>query len=279
MIKYYSINGKLVPAEQATLHASDLAILRGYGMFDFFLVKKGQPLFLDDYLDRFEKSSRILHLHVPFSRQELTRQIMEVVRANGLTEGGMRLVLTGGYASDGYSPSTPNLIIMEHPAPVYPVERYEKGVKLMLHEYHRTFPSAKTINYIVGIYLLPQMREAGAEDILFHSGGNIYETTRANFFIVLPDDTIVTAGDGILEGITRMKTLEVAKRHYHVEERDLALEELKTAREAFITASTKGVMPVVQVDDQVIGNGKPGEVTRHIGRHHSHENFRGSQTA
>jgi branched-subunit amino acid aminotransferase/4-amino-4-deoxychorismate lyase len=131
-------------------------------------------------------------------------------------------------------------------------------------EYHRTIPTAKTINYIMGVYMLPDMLAAGAEDVLFHFGGLVYETTRANFFIVKEDDTIVTAGTGILAGVTRKKTLEVARRHYRVEERELSVEEMKSAREAFITSSTKNIMPVVQVDEDRIGNGKPGRVTQHL---------------
>ena len=264
MVKYYSVNGKLVPKEEAALNVSDLTILRGYGLFDFFLVKKGQPLFFDDYLDRFERSAKLLHLEVPFSREELRQQIMQVIRANGQQEAGLKLVLTGGYSSDGYAPSKPNLIIVQSPLPVYPATKFEDGVKLMLHEYHRTLPTAKSINYIMGISLLPQMRAAGAEDVLFYFNGKICETTRANFFIVKNDDTIVTPGDDILAGVTRKKTLEIVRRHYRVEERELALEELKTAREAFITSSTKGIMPVVQADEVTIGNGKPGKVTQHL---------------
>jgi branched-subunit amino acid aminotransferase/4-amino-4-deoxychorismate lyase len=105
------------------------------------------------------------------------------------------------------------------------------------------------------------MKQAGAEDVLFHYGGQIFETTRANFFIVDRGGTVITAGSGILGGITRSKVLEAARRHFPVEERGVGLSELKTAREAFITSSTKRVMPVVQVDDLTIGSGKPGETT------------------
>ncbi len=264
MIKYYSVNGELIPKEEATLNVSDLAILRGYGMFDFFLVKKGQPLFFDDYLDRFERSAKLLHLEIPFSREALREQIMQVIRANGMQEAGLKLVLTGGYSGDGYAPAKPNLVIVQSPLPNYPSTKYTDGVKLMLHEYHRSLPTAKSINYIVGINMLPQMRAAGAEDVLFYFDEKIYETTRANFFIVKNDDTIVTPGEGILAGITRKKTLEIIPDSYRVEVRDLALEELKTAREAFITSSTKNIMPVVQVDDITIGSGKPGKVTQHL---------------
>lgn len=264
MIKYYSINGQLVPKEQAVLGVGDLSIQRGYGLFDYFLVKKGHPLFLDDYLDRAFNSAQWLHLEMPVSKQALKEQIMALIRANGEQEAGIKLILTGGYAEDGYSPSKPNLVILEMPPPVYPASKFESGVKLMLYDHHRTFPSAKSINYIVGIYLLPQQKAVGAEDVLFYHKGLIYETTRANFFIVTADGTIVTANDGILPGVTRRVVLEVANRRFNVEMRHPSLEELKTAKEAFITSSTRLVMPVVQVDETVIGNGSPGAITREL---------------
>ncbi|TAK37723.1 MAG: amino acid aminotransferase [Saprospiraceae bacterium] len=265
MIKYYSVNGALVPKETAALGVSDLAILRGYGLFDYFLVISGQPLFFEDYLDRFWSSAEQLQLEVPVSRKELARRIFEVIRANGELNAAIRLVLTGGYAADGYTPpGRANLLILEHALPTYPASKYDDGSTLMLYEYQRPLPTTKTINYVVGINLLPQMIAAGAEDLLFHFGGFITETTRANFFIVKENGTIVTAGEGILEGVTRKHALHIARQHYKVEERALALDELQTAKEAFITSTTKRVMPVVRVGGTIIGNGKPGEVSRRL---------------
>ena len=156
------------------------------------------------------------------------------------------------------------MIILVSPAPNYPKSHYEKGIKLMLHEYHRTFPSIKSINYIVGVNLLPQMKASQAEDILFHYDGQVHETVRANFFIVKNDNTIVTPKEDILEGITRKQTLAVAEPFYKIEIRPLALEEIKSAKEAFITSSTKPLNPVVKIDDMTIGNGKPGKVSLHL---------------
>jgi branched-subunit amino acid aminotransferase/4-amino-4-deoxychorismate lyase len=264
MTRYYSINGKLVPVEAAVLGVTDLAIQRGYGLFDFFLVKKGQPLFFEDYLDRLERSAALMRLELPFSREEIKQQIMQLIRANGEHGAGMKLILTGGYSPDGYAPAQPNLLILQSPLPVYPASKYERGVKLMLYEYHRSLPSAKSINYLIGVHLLPEMQAAGAEDILFHANGNIYETTRANFFMVKKNNTLVTPGSEVLMGITRLKTVEIAKQNYPLEERELKLAELETAQEAFLTSSTKGIMPVVQVGDTLIGDGRPGKVTKHL---------------
>ena len=264
MIKYYSVNGQLVPKENAVIGVTDLALLRGYGLFDFFLVKQGHPLFFDDYLDRMENSSKGFQLPIPFSRTEIKQQVYDLIEANDLQDAGLKLVLTGGYSADGYSPASPNMIILASPAPQYPDSNYDEGIKLMLHEYHRTFPHVKSINYIVGVKLFPQTKAVGAEDILFHYNGFVHETVRANFFIVKNDNTIVTAEEDILKGITRKQTLDLAKPFYKIEKRPLQLKELETAKEAFITSSTKQIMPVVKIDDMVVGNGKPGEVSKHL---------------
>lgn len=264
MIQYYNLNGERVPVNEAKLLVNDLAIIRGYGIFDYFLARRGQPLFIDDYLTRFYHSAEKMHMKVPLERMELHHAIQELIDANGEQEAGIRLVLTGGYADDGYTPKNPNLIILQHPMPRQPQERFDNGVKLITHRYERDVPEVKTINYLEGIRLLPELKKAGALEPLYHDGAYLTESVRSNFFLVLDDERIVTPDDKILFGITRKKVLEKARQHFEVEERGVRVEEFKGAREAFLTGSTKLLMPVVQVDDIVFGNGRPGPVTRKL---------------
>lgn len=264
MIQYYNVNGQMVKAGEAALKVNDLAILRGYGIFDYFLVREGVPMFLDDYVARFFNSAQLMYLEIPFSASELKDLIHELIEVNNVPEAGIRLVLTGGYADDGYTPVHPNLLILEHPMPNIPPA--ENGVKILLHGYQRELPEAKTINYLTGIRMLNEMKEKGAVEILYHEYGTIREAVRSNFFIVTADDTVVTADEKILWGITRKNVLNVAKSAFKVEERSINVEELYFAKEAFITSTIKGVLPVVQVGEQVIGTGKVGEVTRQLGQ-------------
>ena len=125
-------------------------------------------------------------------------------------------------------------------------------------------PEVKTINYLMGIRLIPELKRAGALEPLYHDGRHLRESVRSNFFLVMPDDTIVTPGREILFGITRKQLLAAAEPHFAIEEREVALEELRQAREAFVTGSNKAVMPVVRIDDQVFGNGRPGPVTQRL---------------
>jgi len=265
MIKFYNLNGELVPKENATLHVSDLAIQRGYGIFDFFYVQKGQPTFLEDYLDRFENSARLMELQLPVSRAELKDRIFELIKVNGLPDSAIKMILTGGYASDGYvPPERQNLLLMSFPQRLYGPTTYSEGIKLMTYQHVREMAEVKTLNYTVGIRLLKALQKAEADEVLYHNGIHVSESARSNFFIVTPDDTIVTPNHDILWGITRKHILQNARKHYQVEERPLHLEEVFSAKEAFLSSTTKGALPVVQIDDQTIGSGTPGKITKHL---------------
>ncbi|MBK7409285.1 MAG: aminotransferase class IV [Saprospirales bacterium] len=147
MIRFHAINGRLTDAAQASLHVNDLAILRGYGIFDFFLVKTGRPLFIEDYLDRFFNSAHLMELDLPVSRTGLHEKILEVIEANKLTEGAIRLLLTGGYAEDSFTPQSPNWLVLAHDLKPHKQELFTAGGKLLLQQFQREFPMAKTINY------------------------------------------------------------------------------------------------------------------------------------
>ena len=114
----------------------------------------------------------------------------------------------------------------------------------------------------MAIWLQPMVKEQQAQDVLYHNNGWMRECPRANFFIVTKDDALVTPGENILKGITRMQILKLAKENnIQVEEREISLEELYNAREVFITSSTKNILPVNKIDGNLINSGKKGELT------------------
>lgn len=264
MQRLYNLNGKLLPATEAVLPANDLAIIRGFGIFDFFLVWDHIPLFLDDYVDRFYRSAEMVNMEIPFSKQDFRKQILEVVEVNKKSYAGIRLVMTGGPSPDSYTPVAPNVIIMHHDYKPFPETAYTEGIKLLTQPFQRDLPEVKTTNYANGIRLIPQLKAAGATEPLYHDGGFVKEAVRSNFFIVKDNDTIVTSNADILFGITRKHLLRVAREKFAVETRPLALDEIWAAKEAFITGSNKGVMPVTRIDDHQYGDGKPGPVIRQL---------------
>jgi len=273
MQRFYNINGVQVAAESASLKVNDLGIIRGFGIFDYFLVWDYIPLFLEDYLDRFYHSAKKLHVEVPTPRADFRAQILELIEVNQKSHAGIRLVMTGGYSPDGYTPVSPNLIIMHHDYKPFASEAYSQGIKLMTQEFQRDLPEVKTTNYANGIRLLPKLAAVGATEPLYHSGGYVKEAVRSNFYIVKDNNTVVTAEADILLGITRKHVLTVAEKRFKVEVRPLALDEIWAAKEAFITGSNKGVMPVTRIDGHQFGDGLPGEITHRI--MHDFNDYRG----
>ena len=252
-------NHRFVPYDQANLHVSDVGLQRGFGIFDYFLAVEGVIPFFDDYLNRFYSSAQLLNLDVPLSRDEMKEKIFTLLHQNGLPKSAIKLLLTGGYSDDLYTPSVPNFFIINLPL-IHKPDDYSEGIKLMLLDYIRFRSEVKTTFYLPTLSLLPEMKRKGATEVLYHSNGLVSETTRANIFIV-KNQTLITPSSGILKGITRMHILKVAAGLMAVAERPVMLQEVLEADEVFITGTSKHLAPVVGIEDQVIGNGKPGKVT------------------
>ncbi|WP_210489383.1 aminotransferase class IV [Rufibacter aurantiacus] len=258
---YAYLNEEFLPLESTYLHVSDLAIQRGYGIFDFFKTQNGHPLFLDDYLDRFFNSAQLMNLEVPLSAGDLKAAITRLIQMNGLGDSGVKMILTGGYSENGYNPGPPNLIMIEQPLTLPSEAQQAAGIKIITHEYVRELAEAKTINYTMGIRLIQKVKAQGADDVLYHQNGVVSEFPRSNFFIVRADNTLVTPTKEILKGITRKNVLELATRKYKVEEGTVTLEDIAQAKEAFMTSTTKRILPIVAVDGKPVGDRKPGEMS------------------
>ncbi len=263
---WFIVNGEVVPAREARLHVSDLCLLRGYGLFDFFLIKRGLPLFVEDHLSRFFHSAERLGIASPLTRAALQAEIRRLIGLNHLAEGAIRLLLTGGYAEDGFSPGAPNLVLIaqtyQKPSP----EQYQTGVKLLPFRYTRDLPDVKTVNYAQVLALQPALQAAGAADVLWHDGEVISESSRSNVFVLTNDGVLRTPARNILAGVTRKQVLAIARRFTLVEESDVSLASLATAREVFMTSSSKGVLAVTRLDGRPVGDGRPGELTQELAK-------------
>jgi len=257
------LNDQFVASEKATLHISDLAIQRGYGIFDFFRVRENVLLYVDDHLDRFLQSASIMHLSAPGTKEELLLILKELLQKNNLPDSGIRMILTGGYSPDAYQPVTPNFIIMQSPL-VIPDSFLPKSISIITHEFVRDIPEAKTINYSMGIWLQKKIKEQQADDVLYHTNGVVTEFPRCNFFIVTKDNTIITPDKNALKGVTRKRIIELAQSSFIIKEGAITLDDIREAKEAFLTSSTKRIQAIVKVDGQPVGNGMPGEITSEL---------------
>jgi D-alanine transaminase/branched-chain amino acid aminotransferase len=254
-------NGDWKPANEVHVSVKDIGFLRGYGIFDFFRIMDGKPVFLLDHLNRFRRSAAKIGIDLPYSVEVLADCIQALAAMSKDPCLGVKMVLTGGESPNGYFPAQPNLWIMPG---VFQFTDPEKGMRLMSKEFVREMADIKSLNYAFGISNLAEMRAAGADDLIYFTERHgVSESTRSNLFYV-KNGEIFTPDVHILEGITRMKVLEIARTHYPVHVQRCTLEEFLSADEVFTTGSTKRVVPILAIDGQVIGSGQRGPVARNL---------------
>lgn len=254
------INGEILEASEGVIGVSDLALQRGYGVFDFARTHNNKLFHFDDHMQRLRRSASELHLKLPIPDVEITSVAEALIRESNLINPAVRLILTGGY-SNSASALHPNFVIIAEELPTYPASVYSEGVKLILVEYQRELPHVKSLNYLNAIRLEPFKHEQNAFDILYHSEYGLTECPRSNFFAFL-NGALVTAPSQVLFGITREIILKLAADHFPVEARKIDLEEVSAIDEAFITSTSKCVLPVTRIDDVEVGTGAVGDGTR-----------------
>ena len=259
------VNGQYVNADDAVLPVNDLAVIRGFGAFDFLRTYGGKPFRLTANIERLRRSCELITLSFPWSNEEISEIVYEVLRRNGLPEANIRILVTGGVSPDFFNPTdNPSLLVMVAPLRPLASEIYEKGAKAITVRMDRIVHGAKSINYIPGIIAMKQAREVNAIEALYLSSNDeVLEGTTTNLFVV-KNGQLITPQEPILPGITRNVVLELVNGEFATEIRSIPRSELYEADEAFITASNKQIVPIVQVDDVTIGAGVPGPVTRRV---------------
>lgn len=246
---YSFVNESIVPIDGAVLPIGDLGIQRGYGIFDFFRVDGIKPLFIQDHLERFFNSAAQMRLKTNYSRNEIEAIIHQLVQKNNLVHSGLKIILTGGDAEDGYTVSSPRLSIVQQELKPPPQHLPDNGIRLVTREYQRQLAEVKTTDYLMAIWLQEWMKSLAADDILYYNNGWLRECPRSNFFLITNDDVIVTPAQEVLKGITRKNIISVSSNlGIDVQTRDIHMNELQNAKAAFICSSTKRIMPVHSID-------------------------------
>jgi branched-chain amino acid aminotransferase len=259
---WWYIGGRWLHPDKATITINDVAVLRGYSVFESLRTYDHRPFHLDQHLTRLYRSAKLIEIEIPWPREHIAGVIRKTIERNVYRHAAIRLLVTGGESEDGILPSgKPLLAVLITPLGERDMERFAQGCKLITTKLLRNSPEAKTTNYIAAVRALKEAVQRDAADALFvNERDHVLEATRSNFFI-FRGDTLVTPRRGILIGVTRNVVLELAQSSFAVEERPILLDELALADEAFITSSSKEITPVVQIDDLVIGDGKPGPRT------------------
>ncbi len=266
------LNGGLVPEAEANVSVFDHGVLYGDGVFEGIRVYNGRVFRLQQHLERLYDSARAIMLSVPLAIDELTAATLETCRANELTDGYIRLVVTRGRGDLGLDPRKcrePTTFIIVDSIEFYPEEYYNNGLELITCATRRNSPDAldpaiKSLNYLNNILAKIETVRAGVpEGIMLSGDGYVAECTGDNLFLVR-DDHVVTPpiSVGNLRGITRQVVIELlAEMGIETEEELFRLLEVYNATEMFLTGTAAEIVPVAMVDGRPIGDGKPGPLT------------------
>jgi branched-chain amino acid aminotransferase len=274
MVKVW-INGKLFDKTDAKVSVYDHGLLYGDGVFEGLRIYAGKVFRLDEHIRRLYDSARHIALEIPMAAAALTAAVVETVRVNAKVEGYIRLVITRGAGSLGLDPrkcSDPQIIIIVDDIALYPAEVYEQGLEIVTAATIRNHanavnPRIKSLNYLNNILAKIEAIRAGClEAIMLNANGEVAECTGDNLFLVKRGQLLTPPlHAGILEGVTRNAVLELARAAgIPTHEMTLTRHDVYAADECFLTGTAAEVIAVVKVDGRVLGNGKPGPMTRQL---------------
>ncbi|UCD53623.1 MAG: branched-chain-amino-acid transaminase [Phycisphaerales bacterium] len=267
------MNTGLVDEAEAKVSVFDHGLLYGDGVFEGIRIYSSRVFELDAHIKRLYESARAIRLVVPMSREELVAAVHATVQANALEDGYIRLIVTRGVGDLGLNPfecRDSGLIIIADTIQLYPEELYEKGLSVVSATTIRNHPLAlspqvKSLNYLNNILAKIEALDNNVpEAIMYNHEGYVAEASGDNVFTVRNGviHTPPTEAGG-LEGITRQVVIRLAQEEGRtVVEKNLTRYDLHVCDELFLTGTAAEVIGIVEIDKRVIGDGKPGPVTR-----------------
>jgi branched-chain amino acid aminotransferase len=270
-VKIY-IDGKYHDSEDARISVFDHGLLYGDGVFEGIRVYHGNIFKLKEHVRRLYQSAKAIALEIPMKEGEMEKAVLKTVEVNKKQNGYIRLVVTRGVGALGIDTASckkPTIIIIVGDIQLYPRELYTQGVKIITASTRRMPPECldpriKSLNYLNNILAKIEARRSGAmEALMLTTEGLVAECTADNIFIVKSERLLTPhPSKGALDGITRKAVLEIAKaRGTECAEADLSQYDLYAADECFMTGTGAELVPVVDIDGRLIGNGKPGPLT------------------
>jgi len=273
-----NVNGRVFDQEHAAISVFDHGFLYGEGVYETLRTYNGQPFLFDRHMRRLRKSAGMLALDVPLTDDQVDARFRETMRAAGLGDGPdreayIRILVTRGVGEltyDTRATPTPSVVVIVKPNVDPPAEAFARGVRVALVPIVRNHPS--TVNPLIksnnllnnALAMQEALRRGAFEGVMRNYKGELAECTQSNLFVVRNGAAMTPPIDaGLLPGITREFLFEIGSGiGVPVREAVLRDHDLLGADEAFLTSTTREVVPIVQVDDTKIGVGVPGPVTR-----------------
>jgi len=266
------LDDKLVDKQDAKISVYDHGLLYGDGVFEGIRVYNGKIFEHQAHLKRLYDSAKVIRLTIPMDIQTLQKAVEQTVKANDITDGYIRLIITRGVGDLGLNPflcPKAGVIIIADKIQLYPEELYEKGLKVVSVPTLRNHPMAippqvKSLNYLNNIFAKIESIDAGADEaVLFNQEGYVAEAAGDNIFII-KNQILYTppVQAGSLDGITRRVVIQLAEQEkISIIQQNLTRYDLYTADEFFMTGTGAEVIGVVQIDGRQIGDGRPGPIT------------------
>jgi branched-chain amino acid aminotransferase len=266
-------NGGFRPAGEASVSVFDHGLLYGDGVFEGIRAYNGRVFKLERHIDRLFDSAKAIRLEIPQTHAAVCELVLEACRQNDIADGYIRLVVTRGAGDLGIDPrKCPRaelIVIARKTIAIYRAP--SAGIRIVTSTFRRNSPEAlspsiKSLNYLNNILARIEANDRGADEaLMLDAQGYVAEATVDNFFIVTDRALVAPPTATNLKGITRETLLGVAvSLGIRTEEAPFTLFDVWTAKEAFICGTAAEVVPVVSVDDRVIGGGSIGAVTGRI---------------
>jgi len=273
MAKKVWLDDRLVDVSDAKISVFDHGVLYGDGVFEGIRVYSGRVFEFEAHIRRLFASAHAIRLELPMDFGAICDAVRQTVAANGITDGYIRLVITRGIGDLGLNPflcKKAGIFVIADKIQLYPEEFYEHGLKVISattvrNHPHALPPQVKSLNYLNNILAKIESIDAGVKEaVMYNQQGYVAEATGDNVFIV--QNGIVATPPvqaGALEGITRDVVIRLArKENINVVEKNFTRFDLYTCDEFFLTGTAAEVIGVVEIDGRVVGDGKPGPVTR-----------------
>jgi branched-chain amino acid aminotransferase len=274
-----NVNGRVFDQARAVISVFDHGFLYGEGVYETLRTYNGQPFLFERHMRRLRASASMLALTVPVTNEEIDRRFRETMCAANLGQEGreayIRMLVTRGVGELTYDPAAcgePTVVIIAKEQVDPPAEAFDRGVKVALVDIVRNHPGSvnpiiKSNNLLNNALAMQEAFRRGAfEGVMRNYRGELAECTTSNLFIVKNGAALTPPLDaGLLAGITREFLFEVG-RDLDVAVRDQTLkdDDLFQADEAFLTSTTRELVPIVRVDNRMIGDGRPGPITRQL---------------
>ena len=260
------LDGDYLPIEEAKVSVLDRGFIFGDGVYEVIPAYGGHLFRLEQHLQRLHDSLQGIHLENPLDNQQWQQVIEEIVKRNDNDQQDQSIYLQvtrGAAKRDHIFPDeiSQTVFVMSTPMLAVSQEKLDKGVSAITHDDIRwRYCHIKSIALLPNTLMRQIAREAGADEAILNRDGKITEGAASNVFIVKNGKIITPAKDEcLLPGITRDLILEIAAdAGLDYSESDISFDDLQTADEIWLTSSTKEILPVTQLDNKPVGNGKPG---------------------